>query len=1029
VPSGYYTDSTGQKKALPVNAHSHVLDATQFANVGATNDGSTTDPKEGQGLYWMGGPPNDANPGKWFAGDAPTRAPVNETVLANWFEPTSWNPPNTDNPDGAAGTWRPTEPVSSHPGNIFSWEHPDGFGVPSETVDGYIRLQTTSSITVEWGREAFSGARPIPYGVSGLGKSAGEYTYRIAVLARALKDHTGSTGPWTISVGMAFYSNNVARDDVHAPQPATKAVVWGINRVNITDTWDADTWANIECYMNGRVPVGDLPLDAPEGTAKSWTDSDPDGPHDGYYFCPVIRLEGADADVIIDSVQVFRGMRQLTAPGGVLTTGVTVPGQDYVTTIKPGVVKTNTLELEPVYDVETPQYSLDILEVNNGIGDPPGSTFWQNALGYGWAWPQTRPVVIPGGVSVTANSNPQDHGGQARFFTEQGKYYGKFVVGKTYRVDAVVNGPVGGARYRFGSGFIWKDGPSAVPDGTDQSYTWSFTHTQPEITSSLMTFSIERPSDGWGSSVPLGPYVVKYYQLTEIGDQPGAITGLRDPYFPSDPVTKSYLESLDLGSGSQSVLHVPTTTSPTPADDPDNPFEDGAIWMNPNAPLSVPMVWTVALSSSTNTPPQAGGSVFTDIPNVKRMEFTAPGPGVLTIDYYVTAYVQANIFQHQVGAEAGGGHSEFHTHSSSSWVSSGTLSTTTAVRATAAYTAGGTSIFKAMAFVSAITNGYPALYHNRFECRWTPGAITLTSENPGGSAAPVSHAPLAMVRSANTWAPASANRLPGYQTLDPSVNVVQVSTSCSISGGGTQNGGSRTLTATVSAAQGTPVGSVQFKSGSSVLATVTLTNGSASYSVSSSGTYSASYLGDQSGAYSYQASSSGTTSVTIRQLQYAEYGQWSKWACSYRGNGDYRTDNTQYTYEGYYSSNQGNLISAVGFNRLNVANLHAVTYVGFQATCVHSYNGGGKDMDVGWHNATGGEPGHLTHFGRSERHSEHYIGKGATQSYDITGWAAGVVARSDFGGLLFGSGAAANNAHYGYYNESFYLHIGYQYWA
>lgn len=537
MPTGYYTDSNGEKKPLPVSAHKHSLNKNHLADVGVSADGSVTDPANGQGLYWIGEGPLGSQSGKWFAGDAPTKAPVNETVITNWFEPTSWDPPNADNPDGAAGTWRPL----GWPNPGFIWSSPDEFGIPSETVDGYIRLKpgipdlfsgdgdfeddsggrwqlspagtswendgtayngtryvrlsresalypgvrfktafqpnttytvsvrartsssagpqtlyfrynttsvssgqattrevpndgqwheisvsmttgaiapevehettlwlqhsgteaaghdidlddvrmTSDAVMVEWGREVNSGARPVPYGAAGT-QSAGEYIYKMTALVRAIKDFNGSVGPWYLSLGFAFYKDNKPWTSDSAPEPSSTNIVWGSNRVNLaTTSAGTDVWQPIEFYFNGRVSGGEVPSDAPVGSSKFWTDTRPDGPSDGFYFCPVIKVEGADADVLVDSVQVFRGTRQITAPGGVITTGVTA-----TELVESPLLRTENLELiDPGKTVQRPLFSTALVrDVSSWqVIYEPGSEY---------AYPQPAPTLTGGYVTI-----------------------------------------------------------------------------------------------------------------------------------------------------------------------------------------------------------------------------------------------------------------------------------------------------------------------------------------------------------------------------------------------------------------------------------------------------------------------------------------------------------------------------------------------------------------------------------------------------------------------------------------------------
>jgi hypothetical protein len=1290
MPTGYYSGAGGEKKPWPVSAHTHRLTREQFNDVGISADDTATDPKSGQGIYWVGNGPTDAEPGKWFAGDAPTKAPVQETVLTNWFEPTTWlnpqprrgyiadtvaagdvasrlalvesgttnpdlvyeksaaspsipgdvwyiattrewlyylptslDPGTTDggatfpagwvqtiiNPDGAAGTWRPTTPLQAVPGNGFSWEGPLGgngrapFGIASETVDGYIRLQTQSEITIEWGLENESGARPISYGAAGI-KSAGEYVYRITVLAMALGPHTSSTGPWKISLGMKYYKNNSIRTGLVAPEESSTPIVWGTNQVEIDKIGEigTDQWVAVECYMNGRALEGDAPpTDAPVGTSKSWTDDDLDAPYDGYYFTPVIKVEGADADVLIDSVQVFRGQRQLTVPGGLTTTSVTAQEAvqtPIVTTSKVHLTNSGaTRNTELVfnspeedasqwspeglfrqgYAAPQPPVTLDVDRVllnwddtfvdppvvlqrinycptpysEYGASPSPGTFGTVEDLADGWwrfsgsisvnlaglgatinevSYPSVDPSAANGpydswvvaldvaNVSVDASStlelrfagNATDEGEgiiasleiaggttgrisltadltgmTSTFFyvnllstgglgvtdsievrnvvlerqsqnADANTFFDPDAVGnewlgtagsslsrqvptspgdvaahvlldtitlldaEPYYFYAKVSAPAGAADYRvalYGQGYAdteyYLASSTTTPDGTEQvvELLW----TQPIVGVDGQTvrvgLEVDKPGADWST---VGEHRVVDFQVYQIVPDPAVIEGLSDPTQGDHPVTLSYLESLELGrdeAGTTNIVHAPDATDPEPVEDPAEPFEDGAIWANPTAPMSVPTFFRVVLLGISNEI-LIPGVGLTEIPNTKSMQFTAPGPGVLYITLDADCHVRDNYMYLQMSADTDGGHDYFVTSRVTYDIASGTNAhqMTLSTKAWAAYASAGSTRFRVLAQTPALDNDYPRVDTVVLGCLWFPGAVMQTSENPGGSDADATFAPFARVRSGDSWLPEAATRVAGYEELDPAITIVNVSTSTSISGGGTQNGGSRTLTATVSSGSGTPVGSVQFKKNGSTFSTKTLSGGKASVSVSTTGTYSVSYLGGQSGANNYQPSNSGNTNVTIRQLKTYTYSQNAKWTQTITSARGPRDDNN-YVYEGYYSSTWGTYRGYVGFNRLNVSNLYDVTKVEVSFYVQHTYYGGGKDMDIGWHKATGGTP--TSNPSRSENQQSAYHNTGS-KTVNITSWAKSVVARSDFGGIMLGSGSAANLNHYGY---------------
>lgn len=1043
MPTLYYSDSTGTKKVAPVAAHAHTLDRTNFTNVAASADGSVTDPKEGQGLYWIGNPPDDANPGKWYAGDAPVRAPVSETVLVNWFEPVSWNPPspgNPDNPDGAAGTWRPIDPVSSIPGNAFSWEDPGSFGVASETVDGYIRLQTTSDITVEWGREVGSGARPMPYTSAG-DRAVGEYTYKITALCQALNTKTGAVGPWKVSLGMAFYTNNVIRDASNAPQPcASKHIVWGANEIDLTANEDTDTWVAVECYMNGRVEPTDVPTDAPVGTAKDWADQDPDAPEDGYFFAPVIKVTGANADVIIDSIQVLRGNRNLTVPGGIATTSVNAQQ-----IIAEEQVVAHELALTP-YIGSRPQLPATVV---TEVSEVDGLSAWFRVpYGLGFAFPQEIPTVESGGLLFTWNPTPDQAGDTAKISTEQTF---TFRANLTYRFTALVTpSSLSAAPYAVGVGFLVAGSPTQAPILADDpenpgttlpdELVWEWTPTEDHVDEPL-TFAVVQADENWANA---GTHTLNYLQVEEIGERPGRIDGLGDPLDASDPVTKGWLEAQDTGeTGSATVIHVPDATNPEPPEPEEGPYPDGTIWVNPSAIQQPPtFFWHVLYSGSAITIPD--GVSYTEVPNVNRMEFTAPGPGVLEITGHVQTNAADYYCSYRVWRLDGGGHSYFSDRGAvldldfSGQISTGpttiTIDAMVHPRAFIGFDGPGTSVFVLEASKAAGTRGGTISWAGFF-CRWTPGAHVYESgeHHPGGSTAAYTLAPVVRVRSGDTWLPDTGLALPGRQSLDPGITEVNVSTSTSISGGGTQNGGSRTLTATVTSGSGTPVGSVQFRSGSTsgtVIATKTLSGGTATHSVSSSGTYYVTYQGGKSGANNYQPSNSGGTSVTIRSLKTNTVTRGRNWNGQYpESNGYQQSDYYSHHWrQGRYSGTWGNWKTLLGFTGVGgVSNLDSVTKVVLKLEIDHTYYGSGVDLDIGWHTKSN-RPSSFG-VGNGSQNNQGFNRSTGTRTMELGSWARTAVARSDFGGIVIGSNNSGNYNHYGYGTGTTQLEITYKYWA
>lgn len=1125
MPSTYYSDSSGNKKALPVSAHSHYLDRTHFANVRVSQDGSVTDPKNGQGLYWIGNPPNDPDdPGAWYAGDAPTRAPVNETVLANWFEPATWSeiptrrgyiadtvvagdiaahlalieagssdpdifyegepaaaaesgdfwylattqewlqyiPTLTDpgtteagvafpagwvqiviNPDGAAGTWRPTTPVQATPGNIFSWEGPQGgngkpgFGIASETVDGYIRLQTTSDITVEWGREVNSGARPIAYGAAGT-QSSGEYVYKITVLAMALENKSGAAGPWKISVGMAFYTNNVVRDAKNAPDPcASKHIVWGVNEVDLAtynDTegrWEnTEEWVPVECFMSGRVPDTDVPLDAPLGGVKDWNDEDPDGPHDGYYFTPIIKVTGADADVLIDSVQVMRGAANLLVPRGITTTTVIADqiASDEVVTDQLTLNETDEIvELLPV--------GFHCLDDNvDDLHDE-----FTSGYGLGYAFPQS-PAVVPALdktiAEFTPNPAPEQDEASARWLTETQRI--TFEAGLTYTFEAVVSASAGSPGFRLGAGFIDFSTPTTAPDGTDQTVSFDWTPGSTLVDLPL-TFSVDKPAGGWAVAPT---YTLKYYQIQVSGTRTGRIVGLGDPVLDSDPVTKGWFESQDLGGGNINTVHVPDDTNPEPVEDPAEPLPDGTLWANPAAPISVPAVWMFTAGTATSN---FGDGSYQDFANYNKMEFTAPGPGILIMhghanvrftDWYQTIRIWYDDNpQHSSYVDRGSiADQNLATGGTSGTHQDIAIGITQQPFAIAAYEAAGTSVYKFQGSASAGFDRETFVFAAYILCQWIPGAVRIPAQNPGGSDASQIFAPFARVKSANTWMPEGALRLPGHQSLDPDVTEVNVSTSTSLTGGGTQNGGSRTLTATVSPTSGgsTPVGSVQFKRGSTVVTTKTLSSGKATHSVSDTGstTWTAVYLGGKSGTNIYQTSTSNSQSVTIRTLKSNTVTRNKNYKGLYPESQGY-SESTYYSNDwrqGRYSGTWGNWKTMIGFTGVSgVSNLNSVKSVKLKIDIDHTYYGSGVDLDIGWHTKKT-KPGTFND-GAGAQNKQSASKATGVRTITLNSWARDAVKRSDFGGIVLGSGSSGNLNHYGYGSGTLQLIIEYDYWS
>ena len=225
-----------------------------------------------------------------------------------------------------------------------------------------------------------------------------------------------------------------------------------------------------------------------------------------------------------------------------------------------------------------------------------------------------------------------------------------------------------------------------------------------------------------------------------------------------------------------------------------------------------------------------------------------------------------------------------------------------------------------------------------------------------------------------------------------------------------------TLTATVSPSAAT--GSVQFKKGSNVVATKSLSGGKASYTATESGTYTAKYLGNAS----YSGSESGSKTVTVTKVVTKTLTQNAKWVQAYRGDGAQLSGSScdSCWNQGYADGFQGNRRTLLGYKRVQdlggfSGTLVEVTKVRLRLSNTHSWNGNGMDLDLGWHQNTGGSaPGSFpgsTH----PNESSHFLDRGqANQWSNITSWAKSKVDNSNFGGILIGGPGADNNAHYGY---------------
>ncbi|MGE5644792.1 MAG: DUF4082 domain-containing protein [Acidobacteriota bacterium] len=123
-----------------------------------------------------------------------------------------------------------------------------------------------------------------------------------------------------------------------------------------------------------------------------------------------------------------------------------------------------------------------------------------------------------------------------------------------------------------------------------------------------------------------------------------------------------------------------------------------------------------------------------------------------------------------------------------------------------------------------------------------------------------SHTITAVYSGDSTYTGSTSNAL--AQTVN-STSARATTTALSASATSVAAGGAVTLTATVSSSSGTPTGSVQFRDGSTVLATATLSSGRASLATSTLSAGSHSLTAYYTGNSTYAASTSAAVSVTV----------------------------------------------------------------------------------------------------------------------------------------------------------------------
>jgi hypothetical protein len=235
-----------------------------------------------------------------------------------------------------------------------------------------------------------------------------------------------------------------------------------------------------------------------------------------------------------------------------------------------------------------------------------------------------------------------------------------------------------------------------------------------------------------------------------------------------------------------------------------------------------------------------------------------------------------------------------------------------------------------------------------------------------------------------------------------------VGTSTSLSGGGTQNGGSRTLTAVVSG--GATSGSVQFLRNGSIVSTKAISGGSATYVTSTTGTssYTARYLGNDT----HLASTSGAVSVTIRTLHSKMITVNSKWLQAYSQVSDWAklsgtSSGDARWHQGRYSSIHGTRRSLFGFDRLQnmsgyPGNHVSITKVRLRFDVKHTYYSSGATIHVGWHEWSSA-PTRISNTANIHIQSSSFSKKVVENTYiNITNWAAAKVDDTNFKGIIFG---------------------------
>lgn len=272
--------------------------------------------------------------------------------------------------------------------------------------------------------------------------------------------------------------------------------------------------------------------------------------------------------------------------------------------------------------------------------------------------------------------------------------------------------------------------------------------------------------------------------------------------------------------------------------------------------------------------------------------------------------------------------------------------------------------------------------------------------------------------------------VPGAYAVDPGV---QATTTTLASSATTVNAGSNiTLTATVKAG-GAPVtsGNVQFKSGSTVLATVALNaSGQAAHTraVSATTAFTASYVGDAT----HSASSSGAVTVTAKTKKTATKTLAASWSKTYQGDGDART--VSECYQGYYSSTNGNQRSLVGFPALGLPAGSTVTKVELYLYAAHWGDSGGGTAVVGVH-AYSSAPASYTTGGTQDVKREAWSSKTGGKWIVLPSSVNAGFQSGSSKGCIMGPGPTTSTlAYYGYFNGNGQsnepqLRVTYEYWS